>query len=209
MSQTWSARMIAAESELDAPLLRTEFTLDAGHGAVAAARWLVSAQGIFEAHLGGAPVSEDVLSPGWSSYEWRLRYREYDVTEQLSSVSGPVVLGLALGNGWSCGRLTWDSLRRTYSDGVAGIAQLEITFEDGSVQTVVTDESWTSGPSAVIENDIYDGETIDARLASDAWLQPGFPSDGLGRRHGWSTSTTRSWCPTSGRRWSGTRRSHR
>ncbi len=45
------------------------------------------------------------------------------------------------------------------------------------MQTVVTDDSWTAGLSAVIENDIYDGETIDARLASDAWLQPGF-SDG-------------------------------
>ena len=180
MSQTWSARMIAPEVDHDAPLLRTEFVLDADHGAVAAARWLVSAQGIFEAHLGGRPVSDDVLSPGWSSYEWRIRYREYDVTEALRAASTPVVLGVALGNGWSCGRLTWDSLRRTYSDGVAGLAQLEISFADGHRQTVVTDESWSAGPSAVIENDIYDGESIDARLASDAWLQPGFSGDGWG-----------------------------
>ena len=26
-------------------------------------------------------------------------------------------------------------------------------------------------------DDIYDGETIDARLASDAWLRPGFTDD--------------------------------
>ena len=40
-----------------------------------------------------------------------------------------------------------------------------------------TDESWTSGPSAVLADDFYDGQTIDARLASDAWLQPGFTDE--------------------------------
>ena len=33
------------------------------------------------------------------------------------------------------------------------LAQLEIEFSDGYVQTVVTDESWTAGPSAVVFND--------------------------------------------------------
>ena len=40
------------------------------------------------------PVSDDVLSPGWSSYEWRLRYRSYDVTSLIRPKS---VLGIALG----------------------------------------------------------------------------------------------------------------
>ena len=57
------------------------------------------------------------------------------------------------------------------------LAQLEIEFADGHVQTVVTDESWTAGPSAVVVNDLYDGQTIDARRESDAWLQPGFSDD--------------------------------
>lgn len=47
---------------------------------------------------------DDVLSPGWSSYEWRLRYRSYDVTSLLQPTS---VLGIALGNGWFRGRLGW------------------------------------------------------------------------------------------------------
>ncbi|GAA3618155.1 family 78 glycoside hydrolase catalytic domain [Microlunatus ginsengisoli] len=175
---TWSAQLIAPVIDHDAPLLRTEFSLDDGHGELASARWLVSAQGVFEAYLGGVPVSADVLSPGWSSYEWRIRYRDYDVTDALAAVDGPVVLGLALGSGWSHGRLTWKSLRNVYADDVAAIAQLEITFADGHMQTVITDQNWTAGPSAVVENDIYDGETIDARLASDAWLAPGFSGEG-------------------------------
>jgi len=61
-----------------------------------------------------------------------------------------------------------------YGDELAALAQLEIEFSDGHVQTIVTDESWTAGPSAVISNDLYDGQTIDARRHSDDWLQAGF-----------------------------------
>jgi alpha-L-rhamnosidase len=43
---------------------------------------------------------------------------------------------------------------------------------------IITDERWTAGPSAVVSNDLYDGETIDARRYSNAWLQPGFSDDG-------------------------------
>ncbi|CAA9382314.1 MAG: GH78 / CBM67 [uncultured Propionibacteriaceae bacterium] len=178
MSHNWSATMIGPENNHSAPLLRTEFDLADGHGLVTAARWLVSAMGVFEAHLGGAPVSTDVLSPGWSSYEWRLRYRDYDVTTQLQEVSGPVVLGLALGNGWYHGRLGWSGATHIYGNDLGAIAELEITYADGHRQVVPTDESWTSGPSAVLENDLYNGQTIDARLASTDWLQPGFSDPG-------------------------------
>ena len=73
------------------------------------------------------------------------------------------MLGIALGNGWFRGRLGWAGGRAHYGDELGAFAQLEIEFDDGHVQTVVTDESWTAGPSAVVANDLYDGQTIDAR----------------------------------------------
>jgi alpha-L-rhamnosidase len=175
MSLDWSAQPIAPNEDFDgAPLLRTEFVLEGGHESIVRATLHITAQGVFEAYLDGTPVSADVLSPGWSSYEWRLRYCSYDVTALLQPTS---VLGIALGNGWFRGRLGWGGGRGYYGNELAALAQLEIEFSDGHVQTVVTDESWTSGPSAVVFNDLYDGETIDARRHSDAWLQPGFSSD--------------------------------
>ncbi len=171
----WQARMIAADDDFaGAPLLRSEFALEQGHGAVKSASLSVTAQGIVEAWLNGSPVSDDLLTPGWSSYEWRLRYATYDVTSLVDTTS---VLGLALGNGWFRGRLGWSGRGAFYGDELGAFAQLEITFEDGTTQVVVTDDSWTSGPSAVLANDLYDGETIDARLRDDAWLRPGFASD--------------------------------
>ena len=168
----WSATLIVPDQDFDgAPLLRREFDLETGHGDVATATLHATAHGVFEAWLNGSPVSEDVLSPGWSAYEWRLRYRSYDVTALLQPTS---VLGFALGNGWFRGRLGWSGGRAYYGSELGAFAQLEITFADGHVQRVLTDGEWTAGPSAVLANDLYDGQRIDARRYSDAWLQPGF-----------------------------------
>ena len=173
---TWHARFIASTEEFDgAPLLRREFELETGHGAVRSADLAVSALGVVEPHLNGEPVSGDLLTPGWSSYEWRIRVAHYDVADRLAATN---VLGLGLGNGWYRGRLGWSGASALYGDRLAGFAELTITFEDGAIQTVASDGTWTSGPSAVLANDLYGGETIDARLRSDAWQQPGFAGDG-------------------------------
>ena len=175
----WRARMIAADLDFGgAPLLRRGFDLEGGHGDVTAARLHLSALGVCEAWLNGARVNEELLTPGWSSYEWRLRYRTVDVTPLLSSTS---VLGVALGNGWYRGRLGWNGNSELYGDELAAWVQLEIEFEDGHTQTIVSDTSWQAGPSDVLHNDLYDGQTIDARLRGSSWLDPG-PAPHLDRR---------------------------
>src|SRR4051794_22232881 len=142
----WTAAMISPIEDLDgAPLLRKEVVLDEGHGDVTDARLHMSALGVFEATLNGTAVSEDVLSPGWSSYEWRIRYRTYDVASQLRDSN---VLGVALGNGWYRGRLTWSGRRALYGDRLGGIGQLEGAFEDGDQQGGGTDQTRAAGPFA-------------------------------------------------------------
>ncbi|MGI3785552.1 MAG: family 78 glycoside hydrolase catalytic domain [Janthinobacterium lividum] len=178
MSQIAGATMISTADGHPAPLLRTELFLEPDHGEVASAELEASALGVFEAYLAGSRVGDDVLSPGWSSYEWRLRYRSYDVTDLLQGATGPVVLGFALGSGWYRGQLTWNKIVDAYGDQVGAIGALTVTYDDGHTQVVRTDASWTAGASAVVSDDLYDGETIDARLASDAWRSPGFSSEG-------------------------------
>ncbi len=147
-----------------APILRTEFDLDDGHGAIESAVLHISSLGVFETSLNGAAVSDDVLSPGWSAYEWRLRYRSYDVAPLLNATN---TIEVALGNGWYRGRLGWSGKHGLYGDRLGLIAQLEITFADGHRQVVVTDDSWSARRSATTANDLYDGQTIDARRLSD------------------------------------------
>ncbi len=180
MGQQWCAQMICPDEDFGgAPVLRTEFRLDPGHGAVLTATLHVTARGVVTARINGQVVGDDVLTPGWSSYQWRLRYRTHDVTELLRvALGGAVVLGLELGNGWFRGRLGWDGHRALYGDELGGFAQLEIGFADGHRQIVGTDETWSAGPSAVLENDLYDGQTIDARRYEDRWQRPGFAGEG-------------------------------
>jgi alpha-L-rhamnosidase len=169
----WHAAMIAPDHEFDgAPLLRTETALDPDHGDVVEARLHLSAFGVAEAWINGEPVSAELLTPGWSSYEWRLRYRTLDVT---ALVGHTVVLGVALGNGWFRGRLGWHGNSRFYGRELAAWAQLEITFADGHRQVIATGPgTWRAGPGAVVANDLYDGQTVDARRRDDRWLRPGF-----------------------------------
>jgi alpha-L-rhamnosidase len=170
----WQARMIAANNDFfGAPLLRGEFRLDADHGDVASATLFLSAHGVVEAWVNGRRVSEDLLTPGWSSYEWRVRYAELDVTPLVGPTT---VLGLALGNGWYRGRLTWSGGSAFYGNELAGFAELRVRFADGHEQVIGTDSTWTAGPSATTANDLYDGQDIDARKYDDAWLAPDFAS---------------------------------
>ncbi|WP_432245443.1 glycoside hydrolase family 78 protein [Arthrobacter sp. G.S.26] len=177
-STPWQAAMITPTQEFDgAPRLRKEFALDTGHGAVASATLRATAFGVYEAFINGSPVGDDVLSPGWSSYEWRLRYRSYDVTALLGQES---VLGVELGNGWYRGRLAWHGESNLYGSELGFFGQLDITFADGHVQTVASDDTWQAGPSATTFNDLYDGQVVDARRVQPGWSAPGFAaaSDG-------------------------------
>ena len=70
---------------------------------------------------------------------------------------------LHLGNGWYRGRLGFHGNRNLYGDELGGFAQLEVEFEDGHRQVVGTDSTWQAGASRTTANDLYDGQTIDAR----------------------------------------------
>lgn len=164
--------MIAPDHPTEAaPLLRRELVLDEGHGAVERATLRTNALGVVEAWVNGIPSSEDLLAPGWTSYEWRVRVAEHDVTD---AVGESTVIALRLGNGWWRGWLGFTGQRAVYGDERAGWAELEIVFEDGHVQIIGTDESWRAASGEVLADDLYNGETIDARLRDDAWQHPGF-----------------------------------
>jgi alpha-L-rhamnosidase len=96
------------------------------------------ALGVYDAQINGAPVGDHVLAPGWTSYDHRLRYQTFDVTGLLRE--GANALGVMLGDGWYRGRLGFGSGRRNiYGDRLALLAQLEITYADGTTERIVTE----------------------------------------------------------------------
>jgi alpha-L-rhamnosidase len=53
--------------------------------------------------------------------------------------------------------------------------QIDITYSDGTTSSVISDESWKSTTGAIRYSEIYNGETIDARLEKKGWTLPGYP----------------------------------
>ena len=158
----------AGSDEQPAFLLRRDVVVDRP---VVRARLYASAHGVLEVEIDGVPVSDDVLSPGWTSYSHRLRYRTYDVTAQLQP--GAHALGVHLADGWFRGHLGFAGERAHYGDRTAALVQLEVEHDDGSRTTLVSDGSWRCRRSAIAAADLYHGETCDLRLADEGWSSPG------------------------------------
>jgi alpha-L-rhamnosidase len=152
-----------------APMLRREFAVN---GVVARARAYATAHGMYELEINGARVGDQVLAPGWTSYNKRLQYQTYDVTSLLKN--GPNAIGATLGNGWYRGNLAWASRRNVYGDRLALLVQVVITYRDGRQETVGTDAGWKSSTGPILMSEIYHGETYDARLEKAGWSRPGF-----------------------------------
>ena len=70
--------------------------------------------------------------------------------------------------------LSVDSRRNIYGNDIALLFQLEIIYDDGTTETVLSDNSWKSSTGAIRYAEIYNGETIDARLEKNGWALPGY-----------------------------------
>ncbi|TCO55684.1 alpha-L-rhamnosidase [Actinocrispum wychmicini] len=148
------------------PLLRHEFVLDKP---VAKARAYAYGLGFYDLHLNGGKVGDHVLAPAATSFDQRNLYDTYDVTEQLHQ--GPNAVGIWLGTGYGP-RFSQYGFRWPGPD--QAILLLTVTFTDGTQRTVSTDDSWRWSAGPITADDIYDGETYDARLQQDSWDKPGF-----------------------------------
>ncbi len=170
----WKAEWIGgsivggSRTSVPVPFLRKPFTLKSKPKS---ARLYVTAAGLYEARINGKVVTQDILTPGWTDFNKRVRYQVYDVGSLLSD--GQNALGAILGDGWFCGCVEWRG-RQLYGDRPEFLAQLEVTYEDGTMETIVTDSSWTHAYGPIISADILMGEAYDARLEFHGWDLPWF-----------------------------------
>ncbi|MFC7335633.1 family 78 glycoside hydrolase catalytic domain [Haloferula chungangensis] len=140
-----------------------------------------SALGIYELHLNGKRVGDTYFAPGWTNYHKRAYYNTYDLTSQLQGNTN--TLGAIVADGWYAGYVAYGKLvgygpyktgRNTYGKTPALMVQLELTYDDGSKETVTTDPTWkvTTGPE--YEADFLMGESYDARKELGAWSTNGY-----------------------------------
>ena len=107
-----------------------------------------------------------MLAPGMTDYRKRLQYQVYDITEDIKD--GNEII-FRLGDGWYRGCVAAYSAEYVFGMRTALLAQIEVTYADGSREVIGTDETFqwcNDGP--VRFADLKDGEDYDARR------QPGF-----------------------------------
>ncbi len=125
----------------------------------------ISALGIYVAEINGIKVGDRVLTPGWTAYENRLQYQSYDVTSLLSSRN---VIEIGCGHGWFASRMgTPKTVNGFYGDVPALICALKLDYADGKTEMIYSDDSWAVAKSEYIQSQIYDGETMDARIVPE------------------------------------------
>ncbi|MFJ9030586.1 alpha-L-rhamnosidase [Streptomyces sp. NPDC102274] len=154
--------------------LRHEFRLRPG-AKVARARLYSTALGLYEAYLNGERIGEDRLAPGWTDYHKRVQYQTYDVTRLLGS--GANVLGATVAAGWYAGNIAWFGPHQ-YGERPALLAQLEVTYTDGTTERVLSGTDWRAATGPVTDADLMAGEEYDARLETDGWTRAGFDATG-------------------------------
>jgi len=124
----------------------------------------VTAKGAYEAQINGSRVGDSYLNPGWTSYNKHLQYQVYDLTNQVKQ--GTNEIQVQLGSGWYRTRLGWMNNQNFYGSQTALLWQLEINYQDGTKETVISDKNWQTGYTSILSSEIYDGEHIDTRIKS-------------------------------------------
>jgi alpha-L-rhamnosidase len=151
----------------DAQLLRKEINVAKK---VKKARVYFAGLGLSELYINGEKVGDDELSPAFTDYSKLVKYMTYDITERLEK--GRNCLGAFLGNGWYSAKVL--DYANNWSDKPQLLLQLNIEYEDGTVEHISSDRSWKYSISPIGENDIDFGEKYDARKEQDGWSIAGF-----------------------------------
>ncbi|MGD2295850.1 MAG: family 78 glycoside hydrolase catalytic domain, partial [Candidatus Aminicenantes bacterium] len=127
----------------------------------------ITARGIFRLHINGQQIGKDVFAPEWTDYNTRMQYRTYDVTESLMKSKNAI--GAVVGDGWYSGYLGWRKFRGNYGLQNSLLLQLEVEYEDGTVEMVATDETWRCAEGPILSSDLLMGERYDARKEMPGW----------------------------------------
>jgi alpha-L-rhamnosidase len=152
-----------------APFFRKTFAIDKP---IKRATVFASALGVYELHLNGRCIDNDVLSPGWTDFNKRVHYLGYDVTQQLKQ--GQNVFGAILGDGWYASYIAFTGKRHYYGGDPRLLVQLKIEYQDGTSETLGTDASWKAATGPILQADLLSGCIYDARAELKNWDKADF-----------------------------------
>ncbi len=150
------------------PLFRHEFT---AKPSITRARAYICGIGYHELFINGTRCGDAVLEPGQTTYDIRAYYLTHDITASLKP--GANAVGIQLGNGFFGQNHAFNTSGLNYAEPTV-IAKIVIDYADGSTQSITTDPTWKTETSPILYDNVYGGETYDARLEKTGWNLPGY-----------------------------------
>lgn len=176
----WHGKWIAAKKGISSPIFRQEINVN---GSVRRARVYIAGIGYYELYINGKKVGDRVLEPAHTYYnndqpfhlDSRVLYAAYDVTSYLQP--GKNAFGVMLGNGWYSADTDVGSspvARTPYADGPRLMMQANTELDGGQKITMASDSDWKVSTGPITYNDLFHGETYDARLEQSGWTNVGF-----------------------------------
>lgn len=173
----WQAKWITALDNVEcgerkpAQYLRKVFCVKPG---LVSARIYQTAHGLYESFVNGQITDEDKFKPGLTSYYYRIQYQTYDITERLRE--GSNVWAVILADGWWRG-VTGGSVKNNFGYTLDYLGQIELTYADGSVEIIGTDETFRGATGGLLASDMLMGDIYDARKEPEGWKLPEFDDD--------------------------------
>lgn len=163
MQETWKAQWIGCDDKNPRlPIFSKDFQLTRTD--MAQARLYITGLGLYRAAIDDQEISDELLAPGFHNYYHWVQYQTYDVTEYLQEGNSHNIQ-VELGNGWYMGKIGFQYKNAPYFMGSWKLlAELIITYADGTEQVIATDNSWKVSRSAITKSSIYYGEYRDNRL---------------------------------------------
>ncbi|MBD5528670.1 MAG: family 78 glycoside hydrolase catalytic domain [Lachnospiraceae bacterium] len=159
--ETWEGKWITCDNtekrhpffEKDIPPQKT----------IKKARLYVCGLGLYEAFWNGERIGSEYLTPYSNDYNKWVQYQTFDVSRELQTGGK---LSILLGNGWYKARFGFTAREDVgfYGNEWKLIAEIRITYEDGTEAVIGTDENWTVRRSNILFSNLYDGEIVDDTL---------------------------------------------
>lgn len=125
-------------------------------------------------YINGVRVPDSYLPTQPKNPMKTVPYRVYDVTDMLQP--GRNRIGVILGNiGYN------DLAVHDWRSNTKMLCQLDLRYDDGTEQSIVSDSSWRYHASPTLFSMFKCGEKYDARLAIPDWCMPDFDDSGFER----------------------------
>lgn len=166
-------KWIGGDTECQSPIIKREFV----NNSIKKAVLYVTGLGYFETKINGANVTEDILIPVASNYEYRplekllyplndnitfrIYYHSFDITHLLKK--GKNILTIQLGNGWYRQKERNAEGETSFSDDLKAIYKLVFLCDDG-INEICSDGSEKYTYSEIVYNNIFIGELINPNI---------------------------------------------